>query len=249
MPAKNDIDIAQYLAREGYAFSVSLTNDNRQFFNTLPYTYYAIASAIALCWTNHAQFEKGFIEYASGFIDGKIAKDPSIAKTYCFRFGEASLDGALSNYRLFYSQIKKFMPDFQTCSMQEINSLQVKLLSQLDTLRNKKTITGIGIWLFLGPFKIILGDQERFWDNEGINSIVLPLGIEVNRGINRLIQENYGFMVDFDTHWLEEDTGSLLGGYATSSMAQTHLSKIAAIAKTSVLHINSGLWKYGKREI
>lgn len=250
MLSKRDLDIAQLLGREGQAFSVTLANENRTFFNSLPNSYYAVASAIALCWTKHAQFDGTFIEYASGYIDGTLPRDPNMAATYSFRFGVESLDSALSNYRSYFARVRNFMPaDFNTCSVQDINRLQQRLLNELNSLRSQRLITGIGPWLFLGPFKIILGDQQRLWDNDGINAIILPTGIEVNRGINRLVAERYGFMEDFDVHWLEENTGSLLDGYATCAMAHNFMSSIASLAKTSILQINSGLWKYGKQEI
>jgi len=249
MPIKRDIEIAQYLSKEGESFSISLTTENRPFFNNLPNSYYAIASAISLCWTKHAQHNREFIEYASGYIDGTTMRDQSIAATYCGRFGVESLDGALSNYRYYYSRVRNLMPEFNTCSVQEINRLQQRLLGELNNLRNQRLVSGIGPWLFLGPFKIILGDQQRLWNNDGINAIILPTGIEVNRGIDRLVSERYGFMEDFDIHWLEENTGSLLDGYATCSMAHNFMSKIASLAQASILHINSGLWKYGKQEI
>ncbi len=127
--------------------------------------------------------------------------------------------------------------------------MQQRLLSQLNDFRNTGQVTGIGPWLFLGPFKIILGDQQRLWNIQGIDAIVLPTGMEIDRGINRLIDEGYTFMNDFDPHWLEENTNSLLDNYATCSMVHTHIIKIAEIARTSALHINSALYSYGRQDI
>jgi hypothetical protein len=246
---KRDIGIADYLAREGQAFSIELHDSNRDFFQDLTDSYFAIASAIALCWTGHAKHERAFVEYAAAFIDGTIAKDTTIAPNFCKRFGVDELDNALTNFRAFYRRVRNLMPDFNTCSIQEINRLQQRLLSQLNDLRNSGQVSGIGPWLFLGPFKIILGDQQRLWDIDGINAIVLPTGMEVDRGINRLRNEGYTFMSDFDPHWLEETTGSLLDNYATCSMVHTHIIKVAELAKTSALHVNSALYQYGRQDI
>lgn len=244
-----DVEIADYLAEEGYLFSIELYDDNHAYFQNLTDSYFAIASAIALCWTGHAKFESGFVEYASAFIGGTIAKDHTIAAKFCKRFSREELDNALTNFRAYYKRVRHLMPGFNSCSVQDINRLQQRLLSQLNDLRNTGQIRGIGPWLFLGPFKIILGDQKRIWEIEGINAIVLPTGIEVDRGISRLKNEGYTFMKDFDRHWLEETTGSLLDNYATCSMVHTHIIKIAELANTSALHVNSALYQYGRQDI
>jgi|GEM_PF-3198182 len=246
---KRDIEMAKYLSREGYLFSIELHDTNRNYFDTLTDSYFAIASAIALCWTGHAKYENDFIEYASSFIDGTIVKDITIAPNYCKRFGVDELDNALVNFRAYYRKVKHLMPVFTTCTVQHINRLQQNLLNQLNTLRNAGQVSGIGPWLFLGPFKIILGDQQRLWNIDGIDAIVLPTGMEVDRGINRLKNEGYTFMNDFDPHWLEETTGSLLDNYATCSMVHTHIIKIAELANSSALHINSSLYQYGRKDI
>lgn len=246
---KRDIDIAGYLAREGESFSIALSDDNRDYFDNLPNSYFAIASAIALCWTKHAKFERPFVEYAAAFIDGTISRDPNIAIDYCERFGVDELDNALSNIRVYFKLVRELMPDFSNCSVQDINRLQQRLLNKLNDFRKTGKVTGIGPWLFLGPFKIILGDQQRLWNIDGINAIVLPTGYEVDKGINRLISEGYSFIRDFDPHWLEETTGSLLDNYATCIMVHTHIRIIAELAKTSTLHINSALYQYGRNDI
>lgn len=246
---KRDLAIAGYLGKEGLSFSTELRKENHEYFDYLSNSYFSIASAIALCWTGHAKFEDAFVEYAAGFIDGILPKDPSIAISYCKRFGVEELEDALANFRAYYRRVRNLMPDFNRCSIQDINKLQQRLLSQLNNFRNSGEVSGIGPWLFLGPFKIILGDQQRFWSIDGINAIVLPTGMEVDKGINRLISEGYTFMHDFDPYWLEENTGSLLDNYATCSMVHTHIIKIAELAKTSALHINSALYQYGRQDI
>jgi hypothetical protein len=159
------------------------------------------------------------------------------------------LDKTLISYRNYYENVRDAMVDFSTCDIHALKRLQHKLLSRLDSLRISRKVTGIGPWLFTGPFKIILGDQERLWNQDGINAIVLPTGLEVDRGINRLIKERYSFMKDFDSHWLLEDSNSLLDSYATYSMAHTFIANIGHITNTPAIHINSALYLYGKDEI
>lgn len=240
--------IAHNLSVEGQAFSEELRDDNRWYFENLPDSYFAIAAAISLTWTKHAAYKDEFITYASGYIDGKLERDPLIASRFCLRFGREELDNALLNYRRYYNQVRDLMIDFNKCDVNQLNRLQQKLLNKLSNLRNEGIISGIGPWLFTGPFKIILSDQDRLWDQDGIDAIVLPTGLEVDRGINRLIKEGYSFMRDFDRTWLEENY-SLLDSYGTYSMVHTFISNIGHIASTPALHINSALYLYGRNDI
>jgi hypothetical protein len=244
-----DIAIAQLLSTEGTNFSNSLRDDNRGYFENLPNTYFSIAAAISLTWTKHALYEEDFISYAASYFDELIERDISIAMRFNYHFGSEQLDNALLNYRKYYKNVRDLMPNFYTCDIHDLTRLQQRLLSRLDNLRIKRTVNGIGPWLFTGPFKIILIDQNRFWNQDGINTIILPTGIEVERGINRLISENYSFVSDFDPHWLEQNTNSLLDNYATYSMVHTFIENIGKITSTPALHINSALYLYGRTDI
>lgn len=246
---KRDIAIANDLANKGLEFSEELRDDNRFYFRNLDNSYFAIASAIGLTWTRHARFEDEFIRYASDFIDGNVALDTNMSIRYSYRFGPEQLDNTLINFQQYYARIKPMIPNFNTCDIHDLSRLQQTLLSKLDNLRINKTIKGIGPWLFTGPFKIILSDQDRFWTQEGINAIILPTGIEVDRGINRLVRAGYSFMRDFDLNWLEQNTNSLLESYATYNLVHTFVTNIGKITNTPAIHINSALFLYGKDEI
>lgn len=244
-----DKEIAKHLAEEGIQFSEKLFEINTEYFKRLTNNYFAIAAAIGLCWTGHAQYEDEFIEYAAGFIEGSTHNNPKISINFCKRFGPKELDESLFGFNQLYRNVYQTIPDFSISSIQDINLFQQRLLSKLNKLRNEGIVSHIGPWLFLGPFKIILTDQKRLWNNEGLNSIVLPTGLEVNKGIKRLKNERYNFMKDFDLHWLDEHSGSLLDEYATCNMVHAHIIKIAGLSNTKALHINSALYLYGKKEI
>ena len=249
MASPREKHIAQHLATKGIEFSEILRDDNKLYFRNLKATYFAVASAISLTWTKHAKFEEEFIQYASLFIDGKVGKEPNMAKQYCHRFGEEGLDIALTNYRRYYNKVKEIMPDFYRCDVLAIGRLQQRLLSKLYTLREEGFVSGIGPWLFTGPFKIILSDQDRFWKEDGIDAIVLPTGVEVDRGISKLKTEGYPFMKDFDANWLDITASSILDSYADYTMVHNFIEKIGQITSTPAIHINSALYLYGRGEI
>lgn len=190
---KRDIDIANQLSEQGEKFSEDLRNNNRYYFEHLPYSYFAIASAISLTWTRHAQYEPEFIDYAAGFIDGENTYDSDIVLKFSYRFGAEGLETALKNYRIYYNRSRDLMIDFDSCNTHQLSRLQTKLLNRLDMLRNTNVVSAIGPWLFTGPFKIILSDKDGLWDNDGLNAIVLPTGMEVDRGIEKLITEDYSW--------------------------------------------------------
>ena len=182
----NDVEIAKYFTEKGREFCLDLKNKDSIYFNKSKASYFSVAAALSLCWTKHAKYDEEFILYASDFIDGNTQVNNKIIELNSLRFGIDNLSNTLMNFRKFYRRIKELMPDFDTCSVNDINKLQSLLLTRLSNYRNNNEITAISTWLFLGPFKIILGNQERLWNVNGINAITLPTGLEVNKGIIKL---------------------------------------------------------------
>ena len=242
-------DLLDLFKGEGKKFSELLHDENKYYFDKLGASYFAIAASISLTWTKHAQNEEEFIDYASNYIDNKIKYNPDIARKYALRFGIEQLDNALNNYQIYYSAVQNLMPDFAICDANQINKLQQVLLNKLNQLRVEKRVSHIGTWLFTGPFKIILSDQDRLWDQESINSIVLPTGFEVDKGISKLVENKYTFMKGFDSNWLIQETNSLIENYATYNMVHTYIEKLGQLTKTPAIHINSALYLYGKGDI
>ena len=243
------MSIAYELSEQGKIFSKDLRDNNRGYFKNLPYSYFAIASAISLTWTRHALYEQEFINYAAGFIDGVNAYEADMSTKFSYRFGVEGLEVALKNYRTYYNRSRDLMIDFDSCNTHQLSRLQTKLLNRLDTLRKGNLVTAIGPWLFTGPFKIILSDKDSLWDNDGLNAIVLPTGMEVDRGIERLIAEDYSFVRDFDVNWLKQSSNSLLDSYGTYNIVHTFISNIGKLTDTPAIHINSALYLYGKGDI
>lgn len=248
---KRDIEHARLLAEKGLEFSYSLRDDMDFHFSRLTseYSYFSIALAISLTWTKHAQYTAPFIEYAAGFIDGKLPKNEEIISVSVYRFGYETLETALTSYRMFLNRVKTILPDFSNCALDEITRLQHTLLRRLNTLRENREVFGIGCWLFLGPFKIILGHQERLWESANVNDIVLATGFEVEKGLHKLGHERFTFMNDFDVNWLDQGPNGLLESYGTCMILHERMKIIAEIANTPAIHINSALYLYGKNEI
>jgi len=65
--------------------------------------------------------------------------------------------------------------------------------------------------------------------------------MEVNRGIKKLITEDYSFVRDFDVNWLKQFSNSLLDCYGIYNIGHTFISNIGQLTDTPAIHINSAL--------
>lgn len=239
----------QKWAKEGQAFSEELYDSNIEIYDRLKdrYTYFAIANGIALTWTKHALYDANFVEIVASFFDGKrslVAKD---VDPYKHRFGLDSLYLAILGLKEFVVEIKSEIPDFSTCTAKEMKKFQDRSFNRLCILKKDNRANGVGPWLFLGPMKIILGLEKRLWKNTEIDAIILPSGIEVNRGVKKIIKMGYPVTKTFDENFLVNEEKTLEEGYTIDTLIQNLLSEIAKIGKTRIIHINSAFYLYGSQ--
>lgn len=238
-------------AADGKIFNEKLHDENQEIFmqfrDTFP--HYTIALAISLTWTKHAKYNPDFFEYAIPFLESNKEIDPNMVGHFAQRFGETSLRKALLGLRRFREEIEKIVPDFGACDAKAIKKFQNKSLSILDSLKTKRIVSGVGPWLFLGPFKIILGTEKRVWEDPNMDSVILPTGIEVNKGIAKLIKQESVLVKDFDPKWIVNEEQSLLEGFSNDQLVHNALKGIADKANSRVLHINSALYLYGSKNL
>lgn len=238
----------EQFADEGYSFSLDLYNDNQTFKTNLiqDHEYFSISLAIALTWTKHAKYELGFIKYASEFIESDADIEQSEIENYSLRFGHSTLAEAMNGLRIYRNSVKDIVPDISSCDAKELIIFQNKGLRVLESLIADNQISGVGPWLFLGPFKIILGTEKRLWEDPNIDTIILPTGFEVRRGIHKLISNQSLLVKDFDLNWITNEEGTLLEGYGNDELIQNVFKKIAELGNTRVIHINSAFYLYGQ---
>lgn len=234
-------------AKDGEAFSEELYDGNVEFYNLLKskYSYFSIANGIALTWTKHAKYEFPFVEMAAAYLDGLRSISLADVDPFRYRFGTESLFTSLQGIRSYKNKIQKIIPDFTICSAKEIKKFQDSSFTRLANMKANEEAYGVGPWLFLGPFKIILGLEKRLWNNPEIDSVILPTGIEVNRGIRRIIKAGYPVSKTFDVNWLENEERTLEEGYTIDTLIQNTLLEIAKIGGTRVIHVNSAFYLYG----
>lgn len=235
-------------AERGRNFSEELLQGNLEIIDRYQdsHSYFSIVLAIALTWTKHAKYDFCFFDYAVPFFESENDINLEIVCHFDWRFGEEALVNAMNGLRVFKNEIRNITPDFTNCDSKAIIKCQDRSLHVLESLKNTGRITGVGPWLFLGPFKIIIGSERRFWDDPNIDSVLLPSGIEVNRGIMKLINDGSVLVKDFDPKWIVNEEKSLLEGIGNDRIVQNALQKIADTANTRVLHINSAFYLYGR---
>ncbi len=236
-------------ADEGEKFSEEIRENNLEIINSYinHYSYFNICLAIALTWTKHAKHDFGFFDYAINFFENNELLDAEEIKNYSYRFGHISLGSSMNGLRQFKNSVLSITPDFSICDAKEIKKYQDSSLTILHKLIDDEKVSGVGPWLFLGPLKIIIGTEKRLWDDPNIDAVLLPTGMEVNRGIEKLVKDESPLARDFDPNWLVNEEQSLLEGISNDGLVQGVLQKIATIANTRVLHINSAFYLYGRR--
>jgi hypothetical protein len=234
-------------AKNGLSFSEDLFNTNNEHLveNIESASYHSIVLAISLMWTKHAKESKEFVKYAALYFENKFELTSAFLKNHAARFGIDGLEKSMIGLREFKAETKKITPDFRSCSPSELNLYQTKALNRLENYKKKGFANGVGPWLFLGPFKIILGLEKRMWNDATIDVIVMPSGVEVIKGIEKAIKGGYSAFKDFKSEYLNKEERTLLDGVAVDKIIQTYFSKVADTTKTRAIHINSAFYLYG----
>ena len=244
----NKLEMIQFKewANRGLQFSEELWESNQNQLQKIndKASYFSVVLAISLQWTKHALPEDDFVNRASLFFDDKDSLDNKFYKKYCHRFGEDSLRLSMSGLKEFRNEVKKIIPDFLNCTPKDIKRFQDKALERLRSMKRQAKATGVGRWLFLGSFKIILGSEKRFWNDPTIVSIILPSGIEVVRGVRKAIKSNISLFQGFRPEYLSEEEGSL-EGLTTDSIIHSYFKTIADATNSKAIHINSAFYLYG----
>jgi len=240
--------LAQRLAKCGEAMNLEISSDQDNLvrkFNASCYLPVAIANGFT--WTGHAVRRYDFFKFAIDYLTtGKMAS-LSKAKEFSGRFGPERLSSGLQGWKAIVNQLGE--QDVLSCDAQRLRNIQGQCLDIAYHLFNQQKVSGVGPWLFCAPFKIVAAHRKDLWESQSLDDVLMPLGLEVNRGVRKLIQQGCTYTQGLDENMLSEEEGGLIEGMGTVVLVQGVSKKIALIGKTRVLHINSGLYLYGKGEL
>ncbi len=238
------------LAHRGEEMSLEICSEQENLINTYGGdNYFAVAVANAFTWTGHAVKQEAFFESTVDYLSTGRLASLSNALAFSGRFGAERLNEALRGWKVSLDQMSSVIESISSCDAKELYTIQRTCLSVISQLLDKRQLSGIGPWLFCAPFKIVAAHRRGLWQNESLDEVWMPLGLEVVRGVRKLIRSGYTYFRELHGDMLSEEEGGLKEGLGTILLLQNGSKKIAQITKTRVLHINSGLYLYGRGEL
>lgn len=247
--SERDLSLAKILAQEGLDFDREIGTDTTTILKTFPKVDpFLLLIAHSLTWTGHAINKGEYLEKVVKYLETGSDNLLSELAQFSGRFGAERLEMTIFNWKKLLYEIKK-PDDVLTSSLDEIISFQNRFQETACMARRKRSIMYIGAWLFCAPFKILLSVRDDLWHQERIDEILMPLGLEVVRGCRKLIREQYSYGKMIEGIDLSEEEGDILEGLGTVQIVQGMCKRIAQDSHSIVLHINSGLWKFGAGEL
>lgn len=247
--SNRDIDLAKSLATAGYEMDLEIQQKTSDYAKKFPKTdLFLVAIVQSLIWTGHAIDKVDYFKNALDYLNTGSEKALS-SMSKCFgRYGAESLKSTLFNWRKLYSKFK-IPSDMSKSSLNEIVLFQKESLEIACIARSRGEIIGVGAWLFCAPFKIVLCVRSKLWDYAQIDEILMPLGLEVVRGVKKLMRKKSAYTESLYADMLSETEGDIREGLGTVELVQAVSKKIAKDSRSIILHINSGLWKLGAGDV
>jgi len=243
-------DFEDLLARRGEHMSLEICSDQQDLIDIYGIdNYFAVAVANALTWTGHAIRHDAFYASAVDYLCTGSLVSLSRAEAFSGRFGVERLNDALRSWKLSLDKMSSVIQAIHSCGAEELYAIQQNCLTTISQLLDQRQISGIGPWLFCAPFKIVAAHRRDLWSSESLDEVWMPLGLEVVRAVRNLIRSGYTYFRGLYLGMLDEEEGGLKEGLGTVLLVQNGSKKIAQIAKTRALHINSGLYLHGRGEL
>ncbi len=239
---------ARNMAKAGEEMNLQISHDHDQLLSTFQDSdSFDVSVAHAFAWTGHAVGKPGYFEAAVDYLTTGRLESLEAAEVYSERFGPKSLASGLEGWKAISEQLGRH--DFLSCDAQELSNIQQKCLGIAKRLIDQKLLSGMGSWQFCAPFKIVAIQRKDLWQNESLDKVLMPLGLEVNRGIIKLFQKNHAYIKDYDSNMISEEEGDLIDDMGIVELVHGISNGIARDIESRILHVNSGLYKYGKGKL
>lgn len=250
---KTNTKIAASLENQGKSFTEDLYRWNQPLVDKYikqGFPYITILFSMDLTWSGHAKYNdmENFLNEILPWMESNQSADISFAQRWHRYFGRDALIATMEGIRLLKDTISPYAPDLTICDTKELLKFQNYALREAINLVNDGYIHGVGAWLFLGFFKLILSVEKRLWNAPNIDSIVLPSGRSVVKGIRRLLNEAPSFS-QFDLNWLQDNEPSIERSSGTELLIHDECRRIANMVGSKAMHINSALYLYGRGDI
>jgi len=240
--------LAQTLAERGEEMNLEISSDHGHLLCAFHGSdYFLVAVANAFTWTGHAVKEDAFLKFAVDYLATGDLASLRRAERFSGRFGTEGLSTGLRGWKAIVGQL--VAQDFPSCNAQGLCKIQEQCLDIASRLLNQKHISGVGPWLFCAPFKIVAAHRRDLWQSGDLDDLYMPLGLEVVRGVCKLIEHGCTYTQGLDCNMLSEQEGGLVEGMGTVALVQDMSKRVAQIGRTRVLHVNSGLYLYGRGDL
>lgn len=242
--------ISKLLASCGESMSLEIREGINKLVKDFPSVdIFAISIVEAYIWSMHAINDPAYYKEGIKFLTGNAAGNIEGVIKFSRRYGEESFGKSIQSWKLIYDSLKDKIEMIRNCTANELKAFQDHCFNIAEKMARKKQIAHLGAWTFCAPFKIFVIYRKELWSDSSIDQVWMPLGLEVNRGVKKLIRKKYTFVSDLDEGMLSEEEGGLLEGIGTLLQVQDVSMRIAKLACSRIFHINSGFFKLGTGEL
>jgi len=228
---KSTSKVAGNLAIAGEDVVDSIYDDIRVYFDKYPNaSSLSIVIAESLIWAFYAKRENEFYKLVIDYLDKDDKGIFDRLDDFQHRYEVEKLGTILRSWKQIFDKYALGQIP-RNYTIDNLLNYQKKLIP----LVSKYPL--IGAWTILSPFKALICLQPRQYKNEKLDNLLMPLGSQVIKGL-KFLRRN-GFDVPAIEHEDETDMGTVY-------VAQKFQVGLAKEANSSVLFINSGLYKLGK---
>lgn len=237
--------VARYLASIGQDLNEKInerTDDLRRQFPKADLFYLAIAESFV--WNDYALDKKEFFKRAVMYYqDDDTSALDKIEKLAGIHGGRDGLKKALINWKRILNQTPVSSFNKQP-EIKELVSAQLSIKTTVQSIKIQgKTSIAFGSWLLTAPFQIVVCHYKKLWEDNKLDNVLIPLGGQVKKGLLFLIKNN---VLNIEAKLVRgaayEDISTSMGRLEDIQEKQKELAKLA---KSRVLHINSGLYRLG----
>jgi hypothetical protein len=232
-------DVARELAAEGRRFDEELSENVRARCSVLPVApsfHKAIVEAAR--WAGWADGDEWSVD-ALRYLETQA---PHLRSQYRGYRGGGRLLPYLDTWCRILLHPDVPSPPGATTSGHQVVRFARDALTALKQLEWQHERAGLGPWTFFGAFKIYLLHEQRLWTEPSIDAIVLPLGggdggHSFEGGWENLRQ--LGFVDALPPGRRFEE------GLVRTEIAHASVLRLAGLAGTRALHVNSGIYRLG----
>lgn len=235
-------EAAQSLAQAGEDFNNEKNNEYEGIAKKNVDKLFFLAIAISLEWGGYARKDEAYYQYATDYLADDNMEALDKASEYTVK-GESQVRVVLSAWKKLLKQ-SGLSPISGKFTLDELVQFQKSLLDEYSRLKVSNRLTHIGPWFLLAPFKILLLMRKDLWNEEKLDQIIMPAGLQVDKAIKLLeskgVKEVSGHKSSLD----DKDSNVSL---ENAQITHRDQEKLAKTLQPKVFHINSGLHLIGQK--